>query len=142
RLALVAGLVIGVAVVIGVAMSSNGARESPPNLPVARASPEPAPPSRSGDGGSLVVSVVGRVAHPGLVTLPDGARVADALTAAGGPAPGGDVSGLNIARRGSDGEQVYVGGPAAADARPSPSPGPPGRGDLNTRSIPPPGAPP
>jgi competence protein ComEA len=135
-IALAGALVIGVAVVIGVALSSQGAREAPPpNLPVARASPESAAPSHSGDGGSIVVSVVGRVAHPGLVTLPDGARVADALTAAGGPVPGVDISGLNIARRVNDGEQVYVGVPAPPDIASGPTTGPTDPIDLNTASL-------
>jgi competence protein ComEA len=83
-----------------------------------------------------VVSVVGRVVRPGLVTLPDGARVADALQAAGGPAPGVDVSGLNIARRLTDGEQIYVGVPAPPEALPGPaSGGTPEKVDLNTASV-------
>lgn len=64
----------------------------------------------------LVVSVVGQVARPGLVTLPDGARVADALEAAGGALPGADLTTLNLARRLSDGEQVPVGVPPPLDA--------------------------
>jgi competence protein ComEA len=64
----------------------------------------------------LVVSVAGRVAHPGVVRVPDGARVADALTAAGGARPGVDLSGLNLARRLVDGEQIAVGVPPAPDA--------------------------
>jgi competence protein ComEA len=64
----------------------------------------------------LVVSVAGRVAHPGVVRVPDGARVADALTAVGGARPGVDLSGLNLARRLVDGEQIAVGVPPAPDA--------------------------
>ena len=60
----------------------------------------------------LVVSVVGRVRHPGLVSLPTGSRVADAIGKAGGPLRGVDLSPLNLARRLSDGEQVAVGVPA------------------------------
>jgi len=57
----------------------------------------------------VTVSVVGLVHQPGLVTLGAGARVADALTAAGGPLDGADLVGLNMARRVGDGEQIVVG---------------------------------
>lgn len=74
--------------------------------------------------GPLVVSVVGRVARPGLVRVPDGARVADALDAAGGALPEVDLGALNLARRLGDGEQIAVGVPPAADAAPVlPAPG-------------------
>jgi competence protein ComEA len=56
-----------------------------------------------------VVSVVGLVHKPGLVTLTAGARVADALTGAGGALDGADLIGLNMARRLADGEQIVVG---------------------------------
>lgn len=58
---------------------------------------------------AVVVSVVGLVHTPGLVTLASGARVADALEAAGGPVDGADLMGLNMARRLADGEQIVVG---------------------------------
>lgn len=57
----------------------------------------------------VVVSVVGLVTKPGLVTLSPGARVADALNAAGGALDGADTIGLNMARHLTDGEQVVVG---------------------------------
>jgi competence protein ComEA len=57
----------------------------------------------------VVVSVVGLVAKPGLVTLAPGARIADALQAAGGPVDGADTIGLNMARPLGDGEQIVVG---------------------------------
>ena len=69
-----------------------------------------------GAAGLLVVSVSGRVAHPGVVRVPDGARVADVLVAAGGVQPGVDLSGLNLARRVVDGEQIAVGVAPAPDA--------------------------
>lgn len=62
-----------------------------------------------GPAAPVVVSVVGLVHAPGLVTLATGARVADALDAAGGPLDGADVLGLNMARRVTDGEQIVVG---------------------------------
>jgi len=57
----------------------------------------------------VVVSVVGLVRTPGLVTLGPGARIADALEAAGGALDGADVTGLNMARHVADGEQLVVG---------------------------------
>jgi competence protein ComEA len=57
----------------------------------------------------VVVSVVGLVHTPGLVTLAPGARIADALKAAGGSTDGADTSGLNMARQVDDGEQIVVG---------------------------------
>jgi len=66
--------------------------------------------------GDIVVAVVGQVANPGLVTLPEGSRVSDAIAAAGGVLPGTDLTTINIARKLSDGEQIAVGVPAPSDA--------------------------
>lgn len=127
---LVIAIVLGAAVAIVIALSSGQAgRELPPTLAVAQASTLPSTRVDS----TIVVSVVGRVASPGLVTVPDGARVADALRAAGGPLPDVDVSTLNLARRLSDGEQLAVGIPAPA---PDPASGAPaGKVDLNSAAL-------
>lgn len=61
----------------------------------------------------LVVSVVGRVHHPGLVSLAPGARVADAIAAAGGLVPGADAASVNLAAVVTDGQQIAVGVPGA-----------------------------
>lgn len=55
----------------------------------------------------LVVSVMGNVEHPGLVTLAAEARVADALAIAA-LKPDAELLALNQARKLSDGEQIYV----------------------------------
>ena len=71
-----------------------------------------AAPGAAQPGGSdrpVVVSVVGLVHTPGLVTLAPGARIADALQAAGGAMDGADTIGLNMARPVGDGEQIVVG---------------------------------
>ncbi|BBY15167.1 ComEA family DNA-binding protein [Mycolicibacterium litorale] len=73
---------------------------------VSSAAPKPGPP---GPDQPVVVSVVGLVHRPGLVTLAAGARIADALEAAGGAVDGADLIGLNMARRLTDGEQIIVG---------------------------------
>ncbi|MEY9871371.1 competence protein ComEA [Streptacidiphilus sp. MAP12-33] len=69
---------------------------------------------------ALVVDVSGKVRSPGLRTLPPGSRVQDALNAAGGPLPGTDLTGLNLARKVNDGEEIIVSGspppPGAAHA--------------------------
>lgn len=70
--------------------------------------PPTASPSAKPDS-PVVVSVVGLVHTPGLVTLAPGARIADALTAAGGAVNGADTIGLNMARPLLDGEQIVVG---------------------------------
>ncbi|MGK5544099.1 ComEA family DNA-binding protein [Streptomyces sp. URMC 127] len=90
-----------------------------PPLPVA---PSPAP-SRTG-GGAVVVDVAGKVRRPGVLRLPPGSRVADALAAAGGARPGADTTGLNRARVLVDGEQIVVGAPAGRPGGPGGSPAP------------------
>jgi competence protein ComEA len=80
----------------------------PPVEMISSASPTPGPSAPHADG-PVVVSVVGLVHKPGLVTLAPGARIADALTAAGGALDGADLIGLNMARRVTDGEQIIVG---------------------------------
>ncbi|TFV91271.1 ComEA family DNA-binding protein [Blastococcus sp. CT_GayMR16] len=62
----------------------------------------------------VVVSVVGTVARPGLVTLPSGARVAEAVEAAGGLLPDADPASVNLAAVVSDGQQIVVGVPGGA----------------------------
>ncbi len=59
-------------------------------------------------GAGVVVHVVGQVVSPGVVHLPTGARVTDAIAAAGGATAAADVSAVNLARVLVDGEQVLV----------------------------------
>lgn len=61
-----------------------------------------------GAGTELVVHVSGAVAAPGLVHLPPGARIDDALRAAGGALDEADLSAINLARPLVDGEQIHV----------------------------------
>ncbi|MGV9311447.1 helix-hairpin-helix domain-containing protein [Streptomyces sp. NPDC003691] len=85
---------------------------APSRAPVAGGVPSPA-------GRRVVVDVSGKVHRPGVLRLPEGARVADALTAAGGVKAGTDVTALNRARVLIDGEHVVVGAlPQAAAAAP------------------------
>ncbi|WP_293770455.1 ComEA family DNA-binding protein [uncultured Corynebacterium sp.] len=57
--------------------------------------------------GPLVVSVVGEVDNPGLVTVTPGARVAEALASAS-PRPGANLTDINHAARLEDGQQINV----------------------------------
>lgn len=65
---------------------------------------------------SIVVDVGGRVRRPGLVTLPLGSRVADALRAAGGALRRSDLVSLNLAAKVTDGQLLLVGVPGASVA--------------------------
>jgi len=77
------------------------------------------PPPGAGESvGTVVVSVVGLVVRPGLVTLGPSPRVADALAAAGGALPEADTTSLNLAQILEDGEQVVVGVRALEAAAP------------------------
>jgi competence protein ComEA len=97
---------------------------------------------------SIVVHIAGAVAAPGVHALAPTARVADAVTAAGGAAPDADLDAVNLAAALVDGQRVYVprlgevdpasvpsgvpvvdGGGAAGPATPS------GPVDLNTATA-------
>lgn len=65
-------------------------------------------PREQDEPASLWVHVAGAVGRPGLYELADGARVGDALAAAGGARPEAAVDAVNLARPLADGEQVYV----------------------------------
>jgi competence protein ComEA len=56
----------------------------------------------------LYVHIVGEVVTPGMYQLPLGARLVDAVFAAGGLTELADNSSVNLARELSDGEQVFV----------------------------------
>jgi competence protein ComEA len=75
--------------------------------------------SPSGATGTVTVDVTGKVRHPGIVVLDTGARVVDALEAAGGERSGVDLASLNLARVLVDGEQIVVGAPQPPPVAPS-----------------------
>jgi competence protein ComEA len=86
------------------------------------------------EGDPVLVHVLGAVAAPGLYRLPPGARVVDAVTAAGGLAADADPGALNLARRLADGEQLRV--LAAWEAPPPVASGQPaGPVDLNAATA-------
>jgi competence protein ComEA len=88
---------------------------------------------------SVVVDVVGKVKRPGVYRLHPGARVEDAVQAAGGTTAGADLSSTNLARKLVDGEQIAVGlAPAQAPGTTGSSAGVTGSGgliDLNTATA-------
>lgn len=57
---------------------------------------------------AVIVHVSGQVRAPGIVELPDGARVIDAIEASGGLSQSAQVDGVNLARRVVDGEHLVV----------------------------------
>lgn len=84
----------------------------------------------------LIVAVSGRVQRPGLVRLPAGARVADAIEAAGGVLAGTDLTAVNLARKLVDGELIVIGvtPPPAVGAAPGTGPDA-GPVNLNTATA-------
>ncbi len=67
------------------------------------------PGATTSDLSTVVVDVTGKVRRPGIVELPAGSRVVDALHRAGGARPGVGTASLNLARVLVDGEQIVVG---------------------------------
>lgn len=93
----------------------------------------------------VVVHVVGQVRKPGVVRLVAGARVQQALTAAGGVLRTADLDRVNLARLVVDGEQILVPRPGEAVVSlggAAPGGGTPGGSataaivDLNTAALP------
>jgi competence protein ComEA len=87
---------------------------------------EPAPtraPQASATPFRMLVHVSGAVLRPGLVRLSEGARVDDAIRAAGGLAPDAAPDRINLAAYVADGLQLHV--PAEGDAPGSASLSPP-----------------
>lgn len=101
---------LGIAVLVST-LGSHGttqslmAGDSPTGSPAAGAAE-----AKSGAGAAeeIFVHVIGAVQRPGLFTLRDGARVVDAVAAAGGFTDTADQAQVNLARFVSDGEQLVV----------------------------------
>lgn len=64
--------------------------------------------AQSSSASAVVVYVTGAVAKPGVYSFDSGARVKDAVDAAGGFSKKADASSLNLARALVDGEQIEV----------------------------------
>lgn len=88
-----------------------------PSGPVPAGAGTPGSPVPQGTAGATVlVYVTGRVASPGVVEVPAGARVLDAVTAAGGSLADADLEALNLARVVVDGEHIVLWRPGEAPA--------------------------
>lgn len=81
-----------------------------------------APESEPSSSQGPIVHVTGEVVAPGLYELPPGARVADAIAAAGGMTIQADEAALNLAAPAVDGTQIYV--LALGEAAPAGAPAP------------------
>jgi competence protein ComEA len=85
-----------------------------PNAPLKVAEPRPTSARATGwtppttEAPALLVHVAGAVVHPGLHRLSGGARVGDAIAAAGGALADADTDAINLAAKLSDGDRVYV----------------------------------
>ena len=85
------------------------------------------------NGSALHVYVTGSVQHPGVYTLPAGARVYQLLQAAGGALPQADLVSLNLAASLTDGQEVYV--LATGESPPTYQGGVPGPGTNGTATT-------
>ncbi|MBM6947747.1 helix-hairpin-helix domain-containing protein [Mordavella massiliensis] len=90
--------------------------------------------------GTVFVYVCGQVASPGVYELTEGARVYEALEAAGGALDGGYPESLNLAQEVQDGQKLYVPTQEEALAGGIPQEGGPGGGaqakvNLNTAGL-------
>lgn len=114
-----AGWLVGLAVaVLGLVVFFKATNASArPEITLPRAVPTPAttaptttaPTSTVPEAPSeVVVHTAGAVVRPGVHRLAAGARVSDALVAAGGPTAEAEVDRLNLAAKVGDGERVYV----------------------------------
>ena len=98
-------LVAGFLVVVVGANFMRSLAPPPEALPVAESSESP---SAEVLENTVMVHVVGAVALPGVVTVPETSRVQDALALAGGALEDADLRSVNLARTVFDGEQIVV----------------------------------
>jgi competence protein ComEA len=138
--AVVVVVLVALAVLVAVAALTGVGRSATVSLV---ATPGPVPPSSEprpavSAGPVAFVHVLGAVRSPGLYRLTAGARVVDAVAAAGGLAEDADLDALNLARPITDGEQLRV--PRIGEPPVAAAPGPsgadaPARVDLNTATA-------
>jgi competence protein ComEA len=114
------GALLVVAAIAGFAWYQNGRSEASALRAIPRPRPDAsrAPARATTTVPPVLVHVAGAVVRPGLVRVATGARVADAIAAAGGAVPGADLDRLNLAAKVADGQRILVvavGAPAGGD---------------------------
>ncbi len=85
----------------------------------------------------LVVHVIGAVANPGVVRLPPGSRVQDAVDQAGGAVSDAELTRINLARSLLDGERIWV--PVSGEEPPEDVGGPGPAASGSSSGVPSPG---
>jgi competence protein ComEA len=105
---------LAIAVMIGAAGSSGASTEVAPAPVLASA-------AGSAVEADIIVQVAGAVRAPGIYSLSTGARLLDAVAAAGGLADDADPTAVNLARTVTDGEQLVV--PRVGEAPSASTPG-------------------
>lgn len=107
-----AGTATGPPSSVGTAGSDPSAAAAPPapaeSVPAGAPAEVPAGAPASSPSPVIEVHVLGAVRHPGVVELPLGARVQDALHRAGGVTASAALGALNLAQPLGDGQQIVV----------------------------------
>ena len=107
--AVVVAILVAIAAASGLAMASFSSRSS--GVSFERSDEASASDVREAGDASpaeVYVDVDGAVVRPGVYRLKDGARVSQAIDAAGGLTAEADVTGLNRASKITDGQKIYV----------------------------------
>ncbi len=93
----------------GTAAAGAGEGGAPPGgVPSGGADGAAEPAAAGSPGGTIVVHVAGAVASPGVLELPDGSRLHEAVRAAGGSTGAADLDRLNLAAVLEDGQKILV----------------------------------
>lgn len=103
----------------------SGGRSRGPETAAAAAAGETQGAGHAGgqtSGPPLVVHVTGAVVRPGVLELPAGSRLHEAITAAGGSTPAADLDRLNLAAVLEDGQKIVVPERGSPDAAPATDP--------------------
>lgn len=83
-------------------------QSTPAPVVIRAGSGERASPSEPKTETTIAVHVAGAVRRPGMVSLPSGARINDAVRLVGGPIAGADLDTINLASKLRDGQQIVV----------------------------------